>query len=225
MVKKRKSIGNKWYKDFVNFQAKRKEIEHLLKDKARRGSVYPSSENSTKQGYWATATEQDLAREVVNTLMEVKEHRKSVSEDLLKRKSVSESASAAEQNHLFRPQRHSVSEFETTNHRNAGVQKLSTAEEIRLHRASISAVLNSRSRQESIDSDVFRVEPKKKAKPVKPTNPDKPEKIEKADSKEKPEKGNKKVQKTDKKKEVKGKITKGKTTKGKGTKVANETKG
>ena len=224
-MKKRKSIGNKWYKDFVNFQAKRKEIEHLLKDKARRGSVYPSTENTTQKGYWATATEQDLAREVVNTLMEAKEHRKSVSEDLLKRKSVSE-ASAVQHHLLERPQRHSVSEFETTNYRSAAVQKLSTSEEIRVQRASISAAL--RERGESIDSDVFRIEPKVKVKPEKAAKigkSEKSEKIEKSDSKEKADKKSKGVQKSAKKKEVKGKSAKGKTTKGKVTKDTTESKG
>ena len=40
--KNRRGRDLKWYADFVNFQSKRREIEHLLKDNARRGSILPS---------------------------------------------------------------------------------------------------------------------------------------------------------------------------------------
>ena len=39
--KNRKFRDSKWYGDFVNFQSKRKEIERLLKDNSRRGSILP----------------------------------------------------------------------------------------------------------------------------------------------------------------------------------------
>ena len=40
-MKNRKFRDSKWYGDFVNFQSKRKDIERLLKDNSRRGSILP----------------------------------------------------------------------------------------------------------------------------------------------------------------------------------------
>ena len=58
--KNRRGRDLKWYADFVNFQSKRREIEHLLKDNARRGSILPPS--SGKESPQCLKKNSNLAR-------------------------------------------------------------------------------------------------------------------------------------------------------------------
>ena len=163
-------------------------------------------------GYWATATEEDLAREVVNTLMEVKEHRKSVSEDTLKKTSVAE-------NQLVRPQRHSVSEFDIEpKHRT-----LSTSEEIKAQRAEIAKeierVRNRSGPMERTETIELQLKSSKKKEKVDQKTD---EKVEQKSAKKSENKNDKKE--NEKIKDGKGKNIKGKASKSKGSQDPTESK-
>lgn len=71
-LKKQAKAGkkpNKWYTEFVNFHKKKREIQELLRDKSRRGSVL-EAEIDKPDSLWISNNEREMANAVVNTLMQ-----------------------------------------------------------------------------------------------------------------------------------------------------------
>ena len=92
-------------------------------------------------GIWATATEEDLAREVVNTLMESKEghHRKSPLEDLSKQEQKQRSQSETV-----------VGETEPRAELKGKQRTLSTSQEIKVQRESIAKEMEKHQQNQKI---------------------------------------------------------------------------